>query len=191
MRWATLTVILAAPALGCSEQAENTDKPASVITASDGEAVPPEVADALENVSREQSQGLKDAHVTVHRVYEYKGYTWIEPIETAKLIAVDVEFRNYNQGLDLDDVDVIDGRSDENYGSDPHIANLTLDGELAADTDDSSWPDDLGPLRVLLIYALPKNSKTVKLGYWGQELTSKPVPIAGGGPTLPKPQPRE
>lgn len=191
MRWATLTVILAAPALGCSEQAENTDKPASVITASDGEPVPPEVADALESVSREQSQGLKDAHVTVHRVYEYKGYTWIEPIETAKLIAVDVEFRNYNQGLDLDDVDVIDGQSDENYGSDPHIANLTLDGELAADTDDSSWPDDLGPLRVLLIYALPKKSKTVKLGYWGQELTSKPVPIAGGGPTLPKPQPRE
>jgi len=102
-----------------------------------------------------------------------------------------VEFRNYNQGLDLDDVDIIDGQSNDNYGSDPHIANLTLDGKLAGDVDDSSWPDDLGPLRVLLIYAFPKESKTIKLGYWGQELTAEPVPISGDGPSLPKPKARE
>lgn len=142
-------------------------------------------------LSREQSQGLIDAKVTVHRAYEYSGYTWIEPIETAKLIAVDVEFRNYNEGLDLDDVDIIDGHSNDNYGSDPHIVNLTFDGKLATDIDDSSWPENLGPLRVLLIYAFPKESKTIKLGYWGRDLTPQAIPISGNGPSLPTPKQNE
>ncbi|MCA9027403.1 MAG: hypothetical protein KDA86_19490 [Planctomycetaceae bacterium] len=191
MKWHTLIVILVASTVGCSDQSTRTDNAVSEIITSDGEPVPPEVAKAMESVSREQSQGLNDAKVTVHRAYEYSGYTWLEPIEIAKLIAVDVEFRDYNQGLDLDDVDIIDGDSNENYGSDPHIASLTLDGTLSPDVDDSSWPDDLGPLRVLLIYAFPKDSKTIKLGYWGQELTPKPIPISGDGPVLPKPNPSE
>ena len=103
MRWHTLSVILIVIAVGCSEQPARIDNPASRIITSDAEPVPPEVAKAMEGVASEQSQGLKDANVTVHRAYEYKGYTWIERIETAKLIAVDVEFRNYSQGLDLDD----------------------------------------------------------------------------------------
>ena len=177
--------ILAVIAVGCSNQTVPEN-----IT-SDVESVAPEIAKALEGISREQSQGLNDAKFTVHRAYEYNGYTWIEPIESARAIAVDIEFRDYNQGLDLDDVDIIDGETNENYGSDPQIANLTLDGALASDVDDSSWPVDLGPLRVLLIYALPKESKTIKLGYWGQDLTPKPIPIAGDGPSLPMPQPRE
>ncbi len=191
MRWHTLAVILVAIAVGCSEQPASTDIAASHIITSNGEPVPPDVVKALESVSREQSLGLKDAKVTVHRAYEYSGYTWIVPIKTAKLIAVDVEFSTYNQGLDLDDVDIIDGQSNNNYGSDPHIAHLTGSGNLATDVDDSSWPDNLGPLRVLLIYTLPKESKTIKLGYWGQELTANPVPITGDGPLLPNPKPTQ
>ena len=112
------------------------------------------------------------ANAKVHRAYDYDGYTWKEATDATRLIAVDVELRNYSQGLDLDDVDILDGESNENYGSSPQIANLTLDGKLAADVNDPSWPDDLGPLRVLLIYAFPKESKTIKLGYWGHELYS-------------------
>ena len=191
MKCRLLMAILAVIAVGCSNQSTPTDQATPEVITSDGEPVPPEIAKALEGVSREQSQGLNVAKVSVHRAYKYNGYAWIEPIETAKLIAVDVEFRDYNRGLDLDDVDIIDGESNEKYGSDPQIAHLTLDGELASDVNDSSWPDDLGPLRVLLIYAFPKESEAIKLGYWGQELTPKPIPIAGDGPSLPKPDSNE
>ncbi len=189
MRSYALVTILAMIAAGCSEHPSTNDVRTLNAITSDGKPVPPEIAQALEGVSREQSQGLSSAKVIVHRAYEYDGYTWLEPTETAKVIAVDVEFRDYNQGLDLDDVDIIEAQSNENYGSDPQIANLTLDGKLAANADDSSWPEDLGPLRVLLIYAIPKESTAIKLGYWGKELTPRPTPISGNGPSLPKPKP--
>jgi hypothetical protein len=187
MRWSALIVFVAAIFAGCSDHYASASDSALETIASDNAYIPPEIAEALDGVSREQSQGLKVANVIVHRAYEYQGYSWIEPVDVAKLIAVDVEFRDYTRGLDLDDVDIIDGQSNENYGSDPHIVNLTLDGTLAADIYDSSWPDDLGPLRVLLIYAFPKKSNTVKLGYWGQELTPQRIPLSGHGPSLPQP----
>lgn len=183
MRWYALIVLVVLSAAGCSDPLATTDEKAP-----DGGSIPPELAMALGTAAREQSQGLNAASVKVHRAYEYGGYTWIESTEATKVIAVDVEFRDYGQGLDLDDVDIMDGESNENYGSNPQIANLTLDGNLASDVNDASWPDDLGPLRVLLIYPLPKESKTIKLGYWGHELTSESVPISGDGPSLPTPK---
>jgi len=174
MRWFTLIVIVTATVAGCSDQPAGTDD-----------------ANWLERVLREQSQGLTDATVVVHRAYEYHGYSWLEPVDAARLIAVDVEFRNYNQGLDLHDVEVINGESDENYGSEPQTARLTLDGKPAFDSNASSWRDKPGPLRVLLIYAYPKASNSIKLGYWGQVLTPEPIPIVGDGPSLPKPTPSD
>lgn len=199
MRHITLMLIVTTTGLGCSDQradtntsineavTSETDSPIEYrIDTADGEPVPPEIEKELEEISRKQSKGLSGATVIVHRAYEYHGYSWVKPVDVAKLIAVDVEFRNYNQGLDLDDVDIIDGATNENYGSYPHIAHLTPDGELAADEDDLSWPEDLGPLRILLIYAFPKEAKTIKLGYWGAQLTPEAIRIAGNGPSLPQ-----
>jgi hypothetical protein len=36
---------------------------------------------------------------------------------------------------------------------------------------------------------LPKESQTVKLGYWAQELTPEPIRVSENGPSLPKPNP--
>jgi hypothetical protein len=116
-------------------------------------------------------RALRSAELSIETMASTTHFPEIEkqiaPIDIAKVIAVDVEYRNCNTGLDLlDDVDIIVGVTDENHDSDHHIAILTLDGKLAADYEDSSWPENLSPLRVLLIYALPKGSKTIKLGYW-------------------------
>jgi hypothetical protein len=148
-----------------------------------------EVGDVDHSTVLSQMEGLMNADVIVHRVYDYRGYTWIEPIEGAKRIAVDVEFRNYRLGIDLDDVDILNGETKENYGSDPDIARLNLDGTLAADFETAELPVNLGPMRVLLIYAFPESVNAIMLSYWGQELTPKPIPITGDGPELPKPDP--
>ncbi len=146
-----------------------------------------EVEDLLHSVMNPESEGLNNAETIVHRVYEYSGHTWVEPTEETKLIAVDVELRKYRLGLDLDDIEIIDGETNESYGSWPDIARLKPDGSLANNPDEAMLPEGLGPIRVLLIYQFPKASNTIKLGYWGQVLTRNPIQIAGEGLQIPKP----
>lgn len=167
-RWLGLTIVVTAIAAGCADQpAGNRSADPPEFTAHGDEPPASDVVKAIENVTHEQSQGAANVVVIVHRVYEYGGFTRIEPIEGAKVVAVDVEFRNYGRDFDLDDVDIIDGKSDINYGSFPQIVELTSDGELAAESADPSGQDDPGPLRVLLIYAIPQGSMSVRLTYWG------------------------
>ncbi len=154
------------------------------------EEPPPEVMQALEDVAREQSQGLADASITVHRAYDYAGPSWLEPIEGAKLIAVDVEFTGYADGFDLDDVDLIHGNTAETYGSDPDMGLLDAEGQMVANqNDDDVWPRRPRPLRVLLVYAAPTSLKSLKLGYWGETITPEAVVLQGTGPSLPTREP--
>lgn len=127
----------------------------------------------------------------MHGVYTYTGYTYVESTGTSKLVAVDVEFRDYASYFDLDDVEIHDGASNESHGSDPHIAFLTAEGKVVPRAETPAPSDELGPLRVLLIYSFPKDAQTIKLSYWGKELTPKPIPIAGIGPSLSKPDGKE
>lgn len=53
----------------------------------------------LEQIARKQSKGLDNANVMVNRVYNYNGYGYLEPLEGAKLVAVDVEFSGYREEL--------------------------------------------------------------------------------------------
>jgi hypothetical protein len=148
--------------------------------------LPPEVRGAVEDTIRRQSVAAADAVATIHRAYPYEGYSWFEPTAEGKLVAVDVELTGYTADFDLDDIDLIDGVTGENYGSDPQVALLTPDGELAKD-EAREWPAAPKPLRVLLIYAAPLSLQSVRLAYWDQDLTTRAFPVAGKGPSLSPP----
>lgn len=142
------------------------------------ESVPPEIQRLLESVARRQSRGLAGATTTVHRAFEYTEDSFIAPLEGAKLVAVDVEFQGHSRDFDLDDVDVIDAATNENYGSDPEIRLLRSDGSL--EPNEAKWDAPQESLRVLLVYAVPKETNSIKLGYWESELTPKPIAVGQG-----------
>ena len=145
----------------------------------------PEVQATIQAVMDSQARGLDGAKVTVHRAYNYQGFSWIEPVEGAKLVAIDVGLADYSVGIDLDDVEIIDGETDENFGSDPDIVFLTDDGEPFSDNQPAQSFGE--PIRVLLIYAVRESTGSIKLGYWGKEIMSEPVLLEEDGLTLPAP----
>ena len=187
MRRVFVAALLCLSLASCSQRGdeEKPDVAGTDVQSGQDEPFPPEVRVELKAIAGQQAEGLKEAVVRVYGAYEYHGYSFIQPVPSARLVAVDVEFSCYNAGFDLDDVDIIDGRTDENYGSDPHIALLSSDGVVQE--DDSKWPEAPGPIRVLLIYAMPRESVSVKLGYWGTTLTSSVVSLVKGGPSLKEP----
>jgi len=131
-------------------------------------------------ISQFQSEGIDGATVVVKRAYEYSGDSYHEDASGKKLIAVDLQFLNPNAGLDLDDVEVIDGATDDNFGSFPDIYLLTSAGEMA---DQSKWPRARpDELRVLLVYQVPTELQSIQLRYWGRDVTAAPVAIQGTGP---------
>jgi hypothetical protein len=140
--------------------------------------LPPEIQREIEKVARRQSQALADATTIVHRAFHYRQGGSGKLGEGMKLVAVDVEFRDHNRDLDLDDVDVIDGATGENYGSGPDIRLLRPDGTL--EQNNAMWESDAPALRMLLIYAIPSHTQSIRLGYWGHSLTPEPTPIGEG-----------
>ena len=144
----------------------------------------PEDREKFKEVSLVQSQGLKGATCQVQMAYNYPGKTEAEPVDGAKLIGVRVEFRDWKKGFDLDDVDVIDAADNQNYGSDPLIQFLTEQGDFIDDNDPDF--DAEGPLRCLLIYAVPKSCQAIKLGYWGDVIAPTAIPLADTGPVRPE-----
>ena len=127
-----------------------------------------------------------DVVATIQRAYPYTGYSWHETPTGGRLVAVDAEFVGYGSDFDLDDLDLLDGVTGENYGSDPDIALLRADGGLAKD-ETKEWPLAPKPLRVLLIYVAPRSLESIRLSYWGRELTKVAFRVGGVGPSLPRP----
>lgn len=182
----TLLIVLAA--VGCSDRSDDaaTD-PTSNRTSSTVAPVSDELAKVIGRGSDDGPKADDDSGVVVHRVYDYTGYTWIEPTANAKRIAVDVELRNDEPRLDLDGVEIMNGETNQSYGGHPHAVRLTGDGKPASGSEAVTSTEQSRPLRVLLIYAVPNDTKSIKLGYWGQPLTTKSVPVTGNGPSLSKP----
>ncbi len=145
----------------------------------------PEMQATVQAAMDGQARGLDGAEVTVYRAYNYRGFSWIEPVKGAKLVAIDVGLAGYSEGIDLDDIDIIDGETDENYGSDPDIVFLTDEGEPFPDNQPSQSFGE--PIRVLLIYAVRESTESIKLGYWGSEIVSEPVVLEEDGLALPAP----
>ena len=81
-------------------------------------------------------------------------------------------------------MDIIDGLSKENYGSDPSLALLDGAGKFVT-WDFTQIPD---PARLMLIYAVPNSLKSINLSYWGKELVATPITVESSGPALPAPE---
>jgi hypothetical protein len=151
--------------------------------------IPKEVLDELKKVGEVQSKGLSNATTVIHRVYDYEGYSYYnltqEQKKKFKLVALDVEFKGKSDGLDLDDVEIVDASTNKSFADSPHIELLDDTGNLAKNQAD--WPKTGMPLRVLLIYAVPIDFKSVKLSYWGSEIVTTPKVISGIGLALQPP----
>ncbi len=140
--------------------------------------MPPQVLRDIEDVARRQSRALVEATTTVHRAFHYRHGGPRASSKDLKFVAVDVEFKGHNRDLDLDDVDIVDGETGENYGSDPEIRLLRPDGSF--EQNNAKWETEGDSLRVLLIYAVPERTESIKLEYWGGSLTPKPTRIGEG-----------
>jgi hypothetical protein len=179
-------VCLAIAILGCRGKTPQPDGGGLDVKTVTPEQLPSDIRGAVEETARRQAVAANRAVTTIRRAYPYEGYSWYEPTAEGRLVAVDVEFVGYTADFDLDDIDLIDGVTGDNYGSDPQVALLTPDGQRAKD-EAKEWPPAPKPLRLLLIYAAPRSLESVRLGYWGQVLTADPFPIGGRGPSLPRP----
>ena len=132
----------------------------------------------MRDVAERQSQALRGATVRVHRAFWFRQLEYKRTSDTEPALAVDVEFRGYSSDLDLDDVDLVDASSGENFGSDPDIKTLRADGIL--DTNAAHDDPQGKPLRVLLVYNLPQKIEQIHLDYWGSRLTDAAVPVGEG-----------
>ncbi len=171
--------------VGCLAKPREAASPAPVRGLSP-EQLPPEVRRAVEATAARQAMAATRMTTTIHRAYNYEGYAWHEESPEGKVVAVDAEFAGYSSAFDLDDIDLVDGDTGENYGSNPEVALLRADGTLAVD-EEKEWPQAPKPLRLLLIYSAPRTMKAVKLSYWDRALTPKAATLQGTGPALRPP----
>jgi hypothetical protein len=140
------------------------------------------LSERAQRISASQAQGTTGSTISLMRAYDYNGHSYHETKPGQKLIGVDVLFENPNVGLDLDDVEIVNGANSESLGSFPDIYLLTKDGELA---DQSAWPTGKpDQLRVLIIYQVPADITSIKLRYWGNNVMNDPVRISGTGPEV-------
>lgn len=163
-----------------------SDLPAGELTAGEQKRA---VDRLMQARAKQQAEGLGSGKVVVNRAWNYKGYSYLSPDPAAaieaRLVAVDVTISGHTPFFDLDDIEIVDGVTMISYGSDPHPERLKPDGTLmAADEISLAAP---AASRWLLIYAFPKNTTSLHLVYWGNQLTSKPVPVEDEGLALPFP----
>lgn len=187
---------------GCGEKPDTADapvNPAAQASAAPGQNLQPgemspeqrqQVLDKiLQAKSREQAEGLGSGKVVVNGAWNYKGYSYLSPDPNAgieaRMVAVDVTISGHTQNFDIDDIEIVDGRTMISYGSDPHAEYLTLDGKLMP-AEQLPNPPPLAS-RWLLIYAFPKATPNFHLYYWGIQLTPEPVEIGESGLELPFP----
>jgi len=156
-------------------------------TANDSGTPPSEVVEAVESELAAELPVMEGITTTLHKAYAYQGYSYHDPEAGSKLVGVDVEFGDYGDGLDLDDVELLDGASNEGIGGFPHIELMSQDGQVLQGAADTEWPGAGGPLRVLLIFSVPEATNSVKLAYGGGLLTVEPTSIGNDGPSLKAP----
>jgi hypothetical protein len=148
------------------------------------DAVPREILEESARVSELQARGFAGGRLSVHKVWAYRGPSTITPLEDAKRVAIEMtlEIPKGNH-FDLDDLDIIDAADGKNYGSDPQLQRVTARSEPAA------WEDpvftDASPLRFVAVWAVPKETQVLQLGYWGETITER-LTLGTPGPTLPE-----
>lgn len=144
----------------------------------------------LNQVKDAQAAALREARLIVNAAWPYSGYSTLAPDPAsaipARLVAIDVTVSGHTAALDADDIEIIDGITSISYGY-PQVTVINGPGEIV--TDPQLVPVAPAPLRLLLIYAFPKNTQTFSLNYWGQKLLATPrgFDSADSGWSLPVP----
>lgn len=118
----------------------------------------------------------------VHRAYRYAGHGTLKADTGTQLIAVDLEFSGSTSGLDLDDVELLDGPTREVFDAAPEIAFLNPDGSFF------SWHEAPpgGVKRCLLLFQVPVRVKSILLRHWDELLTAGPLKVRPSGPLIPE-----
>ncbi|MHB0972174.1 MAG: hypothetical protein ACYC60_20695 [Thermoanaerobaculia bacterium] len=108
----------------------------------------------------------------------------LSPPPRTKLVAAELRLPPPEGGkFDLDDIDIFDADTGENFGSDPYIQRLTLNGEFV-DSDDPEV-EAQREYRGIFVWAVPEEVKRVNFGYWGEMLYVEPVPLGSRELNLP------
>lgn len=144
----------------------------------------------MDGLRQRQAAGLDGATVTVNAAWPYQGYSTLAPDPAAgipaRLVAVDLTVEGHTADFDPDDIEIVDGVTLVSYGSDPHLTLIKGPGQVLAEGD--AIPAAPAPLRMLLIYAFPKATRTFTLYYWGKALLAAPRPFDAEGWGLPYPE---
>jgi hypothetical protein len=101
------------------------------------------------------------------------------------LVAADLSLPEPEDGrFDLDDIDIFDADTGENFGSDPHLERLTYDGAFIAHDD----PEVAGQrdYRGVFVWQVPASVKRVNFGYWGEMLYVNPSTLESDDRVLPE-----
>lgn len=137
----------------------------------------------VESVAITQSKALANSTDKVHRVFTYASEKKLSGNYVP--VAVDLEIYNFEKGLDLDDVEIIDANTRTNYGYSTEMYILTDEGYISQNNYD--WYLSINHFRTLLIFYIPQSCSAVDLFYWGNAL-EKNIPITRD--TLPYPPSR-
>ncbi len=173
---------------GCGEQigsdakpegaAQSTNPQNTAALAEVADLLPAEIASEIEEVSKAQAKGLDEATTIVHRAFHVRSDEGVARDVQHARVGVDVEFIGPGEQFDIEDVDIVDGSTGTNYGSDPYIQLLKPDGRL--EQNQAKWELPSKSLRVLLTYVVPVQTTSVQLEYWGHKITSRATPIVEG-----------
>jgi hypothetical protein len=119
----------------------------------------------------------------VRGAWVYAGDHDVRPAKGYKLVAADIELPPTDEKFDLDDIDIFNAETDENYGSDPLLYRLTPTGEFVDDQD----PEVVNrrEYRGIFIWQVPESVAVVNFGYWGEMLYREPVRLANTGLVAP------
>lgn len=122
---------------------------------------------------------------TVHAVWKYGGGSQLKAPPGAILVAADISFPTpTGDKFDLDDIDIFDADTGENYGSGPDIQRLTPNGDFVAEDDPEI--KDRTDYRGIFVWQVPASVKRVNFGYWGDMLFVKPFSLAKTGRRIPE-----
>ncbi len=146
----------------------------------------PELNQLINAMKERQAKGLGTGSVKVNGAWTYTGYSFLDPVQGARLVAVDVTVSGHTPAFDFDDIEIVGGTTLISYGSDPHITLLSEEGKALPHIN--QLPPAPGPVRVLLIYGFPRETDSFTLYYWGRNLLLDKHTIQASGWELPFPK---
>ncbi len=144
-----------------------------------------ELDQVLNAVRKKQAAGLGTGSLEINAAWTYIGFSHLDAVPGARLVAVDATLTGHTVDFDFNDIEIIDGSNQTSYGSDPHITLLTAEGKALPDSHE--FTPAPGPVRILLIYGFPKTTQNFTLYYWGKNLLRKNHSIEASGWELPFP----